>query len=105
VRTTAAAWVWVPHQATIFGGLSPLDLVTAGAQDGLVTVRRFLDAARSGHYMTPNEIDVGFRPYTGTEIVLRERCIRGRAGPCRSSHSDSGTVSVHQPIRHSGHCS
>ena len=64
------AWLRGPHRATVFGGRPPMDLVTNGTQDGLLTVRRFLDAARGGHYMAPNEIDIGFRPYTDADIVF-----------------------------------
>ncbi|MDB5396801.1 MAG: hypothetical protein JWM91_4307, partial [Rhodospirillales bacterium] len=35
-------------------------------QDGLMTVRRFLDAARAGIYMQPSEIDRHF--YEDNEI-------------------------------------
>lgn len=41
-------WLRTPHDAIIFGRRPPLDLVTSGSQDGLLTVRRFLDAARGG---------------------------------------------------------
>jgi Protein of unknown function (DUF2384) len=64
------AWLRGPHRATVFGNSPPMDLVTSGTQDGLLTVRRFLDAARGGHYMSPNEIDAGFRPYTDADIVF-----------------------------------
>jgi hypothetical protein len=64
------AWLRGPHAATVFCGRPPLDLVTSGTQDGLLTVRRFLDAARGGHYMAPNELDVGFRPYTDEDVVF-----------------------------------
>ena len=64
------AWLRGPHAATVFGGRPPLDLVTSGTQDGLLTVRRFLDAARGGQYMAPNEIDVGFRPSTDEDVVF-----------------------------------
>jgi hypothetical protein len=64
------AWLRGPHRATVFGGRPPMDLATSGTQDGLLTVRRFLDAARGGHYMAPNEIDAGFRPYTDADIVF-----------------------------------
>jgi len=66
----AVAWLRGPHAATIFGGKPPLDLVTSGTQDGLLTVRRFLDAARGGLYMEPNAADAGFTPYGDTEIVV-----------------------------------
>jgi hypothetical protein len=64
------AWLHGPHKAAVFGGTPPLALVTSGTQDGLLTVRRFLDAARGGLYMEPNELDVDFKPYTDTDIVF-----------------------------------
>ena len=64
------AWLKRPHGATVFGGRPPLDLVVDGRQDGLLTVRRFLDAARGGLYMPPNEIDADFRPYAEADIVF-----------------------------------
>jgi hypothetical protein len=64
------AWLRGPHRATVFGGMAPMELLTSGTQDGLLTVRRFLDAARGGLYMAPNEIDAGFRPYTDADIVF-----------------------------------
>jgi hypothetical protein len=60
-----------PHSAVVFGGLPPLDLVTSGSQDGLLSVRRFLDGARGGLYMQPNIIDEAFKPYDDAEIVFR----------------------------------
>jgi hypothetical protein len=64
-------WLRDPHNAVVFGGRPPLDLVTSGSQDGLLTVRRFLDGARGGVYMQPNAIDETFTPYDDTEIVFR----------------------------------
>jgi Protein of unknown function (DUF2384) len=64
-------WLRTPHNAVVFGGRPPLDLVTSGSQDGLLTVRRFLDGARGGLYMQPNAIDDAFTPYDDTEIVFR----------------------------------
>jgi len=66
----AVAWLRGPHSAPVFGGRPPLDLVVSGTQDGLFLVRRFLDGARGGLYMPPNELDRGFRPYTDTDIVF-----------------------------------
>lgn len=57
----------------MFGGRPPLDLVTSGSQDGLLTVRRLLDGARGGLYVQPNAIDEAFTPYADTEIVFRSR--------------------------------
>jgi len=64
-------WLRAPHDAVVFGGRPPLDLVTSGSQDGLLTVRRFLDGARGGVYMQPNEIDRAFVPYRDSELVFR----------------------------------
>jgi hypothetical protein len=64
------AWLRRPHAATVFGGNSPMALVTSGTQDGLMTVRRFLDGARGGLYMPPNEADRDFVPYDDTDIVF-----------------------------------
>jgi hypothetical protein len=66
----AIAWLRGPHRATVFGGKPPLALVTGGTQDGLLTVRRFLDGACRGQYMAPNEVDAGLRPYADADIVL-----------------------------------
>ena len=65
------AWLRTPHGAPLFGGRPPLALITCGTQDGLMSVRRFLDAARGGLYMPPGELDRDFRPYTDADIVLR----------------------------------
>lgn len=65
------AWLRGPHRALVFGGQAPIELVTSGSQDALLTVRRFLDGARGGLYMPPNAIDEGFRPYTESELVFR----------------------------------
>jgi len=67
----SAEWLRTPHSATVFGGRPPLDLVTSGSQDGLLTVRRFLDGARGGIYMQPNSVDAAFTPYDDSEIVFR----------------------------------
>lgn len=64
-------WLRTPHHAIVFGGRPPLDLIVSGSQDGLLTVRRFLDAARGGLYMPPNVIDEAFTPYSDEEIVFR----------------------------------
>lgn len=65
------AWLRTPNGATVFGGQPPLAFVTSGTQDGLLTVRRFLDAARGGLSMQPNAIDRDFAPYSETDIVFR----------------------------------
>lgn len=67
----AIAWLKQPHDAPLFGGQPPMALVTSGTQDGLLAVRRFLDAARGGLYMPPSSLDAAFTPYDDSEIVFR----------------------------------
>jgi Protein of unknown function (DUF2384) len=64
------AWLRGPHNAIVFGGQPPLEMLTGGSQDGLLTVRRFLDAARGGPSMQPNSLDQGFSAYTDEDIVF-----------------------------------
>lgn len=65
------AWLTTPHDALLYGGHPPLDLVVSGTLDGLMLVRRFLEAACGGIYMPPNSVDVGFEPYRDSEIRLQ----------------------------------
>ena len=67
----AREWLRGPHEAMPFGGHPPLDLVTGGTLDGLLLVRRFLDAARGGLYMAPNAVDEDFVPYGEDEILFQ----------------------------------
>ncbi|MGL5115858.1 MAG: MbcA/ParS/Xre antitoxin family protein, partial [Beijerinckiaceae bacterium] len=64
------AWLRRPNLAIVFGGQTPLDLLTSGSQDAILTVRRFLDAARGGLSMTPNAVDRDFVPYGDADIVF-----------------------------------
>jgi len=63
-------WLRGPHAALVFAGRPPIELATSCTQDGLLTLRRFLDAARGGLYMTPNAADIDFRPLTDDDIVF-----------------------------------
>lgn len=63
-------WLRAPHGAPVFAGRPPMALVADGSQDALLTVRRFLDAARGGIYMPPNAVDEGFTPYEDGDIDL-----------------------------------
>ncbi|MGE0501399.1 MAG: MbcA/ParS/Xre antitoxin family protein [Rhizobiaceae bacterium] len=65
------AWLRGPHGATVFGGRPPLALVASGSLDALLTVRRFLDAARGGRSMEPNAADRDFSPYADSDLVFR----------------------------------
>ena len=65
------AWLRGPHAAPVFGGRPPMALLASGSLDALLTVRRFLDAARGGIYAQPNAADRDFAPYTDADIVFR----------------------------------
>jgi hypothetical protein len=69
-EAAGVAWLKAPHHAPVFGGQPPIALVASGTQDGLLLVRRFLDAARGGFYMPPNELDRNFAPYTDADVVF-----------------------------------
>jgi Protein of unknown function (DUF2384) len=64
----AVAWLRGPHAALPFAGQAPLALVIGGTQDGLMAVRRFLDAARGGLFMPPNAADAP--PLADADIVF-----------------------------------
>ncbi|MFG1418754.1 MbcA/ParS/Xre antitoxin family protein [Xanthobacter sp. V0B-10] len=63
------AWLRGPHQALVFGGRTPLEVMASGTQDALLTIRRFLDAASDGPYMEPNQVDENFEPYRDEDIA------------------------------------
>ncbi|GLS32030.1 hypothetical protein GCM10007937_37400 [Mesorhizobium albiziae] len=65
------AWLRSPNSGAVFGGNPPLALLTSGSLDALLTVRRFLDAARGGLYMAPNAVDEAFAPYEEADVVFR----------------------------------
>jgi hypothetical protein len=64
------AWLKKANDAAVFGGQPPLTLVTSGTQDGLMLVRRYLDAWRGGIFAAPNAADRDFRPYSDEDIVI-----------------------------------
>ena len=63
------AWLKKPHDAPMFGGQPPLSLATNGTQDGLMLVRRYLDAWRGGVFAAPNSVDRDLAPYSDEDIV------------------------------------
>src|SRR3546814_10183959 len=66
------AWLRRPHDAQAFGGAAPIDLITSGFQDVLLTVRRFVDAARGGLYMSPSSAERDWPLYDDSEIIRSE---------------------------------
>lgn len=70
-EAAGVAWLRRPNAAPVFGGQPPLALLAGGTQDGLLAVRRFLDAARSGPHMAPNAVDADPAPYDDADLVMR----------------------------------
>ena len=64
-------WLKNPHDARVFGGSPPIDILANGTQDGLMVVRRFIDAARGGLYMPPTADEADFPPYEDSEIIFQ----------------------------------
>ena len=63
-------WLRDPHAALPFGGQPPIALVLGGTQDGLMLVRRFLDASRGGLFMAPNAADEAASALSDEDIVF-----------------------------------
>src|SRR5438874_10452029 len=66
-------WLRSPHNEVVFGGHPPLDLITNGSQDGLLSVRRVLGGAWSCVDMQPDTIYDVLTPYDATETVILGR--------------------------------
>lgn len=49
----ANRWLTTGNTGPLFGGQSPLALITSGTQDGMMLVRRHLDAWRGGLFSAP----------------------------------------------------
>ena len=47
-ESQALVWLKGPHQGTLFAGASPMSYMLEGGHDGLMSVRRYLDAWRGG---------------------------------------------------------
>jgi uncharacterized protein (DUF2384 family) len=65
----AEAWLLAANRGPSFGGQRPIDLITSGTQDGLLTVRRHLDAWRGGPFAAPNRADEESMPLSDADIV------------------------------------
>lgn len=49
----ARTWLRAPNKGLVFGAQAPLALILAGSQDGMMLVRRHLDAWRGGIFEGP----------------------------------------------------
>ena len=67
VEAEAMTWLKGPHRGEVFGGQAPLDVMVQGGLDGILTVRRYLDAWRGGLRGGPG---AGFEPVRESDLVF-----------------------------------
>jgi hypothetical protein len=65
----ALDWLKAPHKGTVFQGASPLAFITDGAHDGIMTVRRYLDAWRGGE-VGAGAAEGTFEPVREEDVVI-----------------------------------
>ena len=63
-------WLKGPHRGVDFGGQAPLEVMVAGAQDGILTVRRHLDAWRAGGLRGAPAPGRGIEPVRPEDLVF-----------------------------------
>lgn len=52
-RDEGVAWLTGPHAGPVFGGQAPLAVMVEGGPEGIIVVRRYLDAWRGGLHGAP----------------------------------------------------
>lgn len=65
----AARWLKGAHRGTVFAGASPMSFVVEGGQDGIMTVRRYLDGWRGGS-MGHGAAEGSFAPVGEEDLVI-----------------------------------
>jgi uncharacterized protein (DUF2384 family) len=65
-------WLRTPNRALLFDGQRPMDLITSGTQDGLLQVRRYLDAQRGGIFAAPTNAPFEEQIWQADEIVIAD---------------------------------
>ena len=65
----AMTWLKGPHRGVVFGGQAPLEVMLSGAQDGILTVRRYLDAWRGGLHGMPAP-ESGVAPVRAEDLIF-----------------------------------
>jgi hypothetical protein len=83
-------WLRAPNSGPLFGGESPVSLVTSGTQDGILLVRRHLDSLCTGQAakpLTDDEVEqTAITPKGGALLYAASQCrgiTRARCGACR----------------------
>ncbi|MFT6452132.1 MAG: hypothetical protein ACJA06_001624 [Halocynthiibacter sp.] len=65
----AQVWLKGAHKGTLFSGASPLAYILDGTHDGIMSVRRYLDAWRGGH-IGHGAPEGSFEPVGDADIVF-----------------------------------
>lgn len=68
-ESQALVWLKGPHQGTLFAGASPMAYMLEGGHDGLMSVRRYLDAWRGGD-MGHGAAEGSFESVTEDDLVF-----------------------------------
>ena len=69
IEAEGMTWLKGPHRGDVFGGQAPIELMVEGGLDGILTVRRYLDAWRGGLRGGPGE-GVAFDAIGEQDIVF-----------------------------------
>ena len=64
------SWLRAPNEGVLFGGQAPIALIAAGTQDGLMLVRRHLDAWRGGRFAAPSAGEETALPPLGPDDIV-----------------------------------
>jgi hypothetical protein len=69
-KAEEVSWLRDPHDAPVFGGQPPMALLANGTQDGIMLVRRYLDAFRGGVFAPLGTVDLDFQPYSDDDVII-----------------------------------
>jgi hypothetical protein len=69
IEAEAMTWLKGPHRGEVFGGQAPIEVATGGGLDGILTVRRYLDAWRGGLRGGPG-VATEFEPVRHEDVVF-----------------------------------
>jgi hypothetical protein len=69
IEAEAMTWLKGPHHGEVFGGQAPIEVAIGGGLDGILTVRRYLDAWRGGLRGGPGA-GAAFEPVGQEDIVF-----------------------------------
>ncbi len=69
-REQSVKWLLSSNKGSSFAGQSPKEIMLSGTPDGLMLVRRFLDAWRGGLFVGPNEEAQQIMPIEPNDIVI-----------------------------------